>query len=89
MKDVPIDKDRPQYDPESPSSKDEQEKDYHNALTAHSLKPNRLTGKRGKIDETIQDEGDPVRALLAAMRRAANQYITAPIARFSDSNRKQ
>lgn len=90
MQDVESDNFKQLYDHEKPSSKEKPYQSYHQALTAHLLRPTRVTGSAPLAEDNAVEDTDPVRALLTSMRRAANQYLSAPIAaRFAEINRKR
>lgn len=75
-----------------PSSQPKQRPNYHQALTTPLSIPTSLAESYSIAKDTpaeAQDQ-DPVRTLLNAMKRAANQYVRGPItARFAEINRKR
>ncbi len=90
MQDVDSDNFKQLYDYEKPSPKERPYQSYHQALTAHLLRPTRVNGSAPVAEDTAVADTDPVRALLTSMKRAANQYLSEPIAaRFAEINRKR
>ncbi len=90
MPNIDSDRERQKHQQKAPSSQAKLRPNYHQALTTPLSIPIVPPDSISTTKEAPTEVTDPVRTLLSAMKRAANQYVRAPIAaRFAEISRKR